>query len=65
MANSARAEEDSAIAQIITILPQNLSDAAAVGEVIDLSIRQTSRTGSRRRRHITPVKGDASIMAPH
>ena len=51
---------------IMTILPRNLSDAA-VGEVIDLSVRpsETSRTGSRRRRHITPVKGDTSIMAPH
>ena len=36
-------EEDSGIAQIITILPQNLSDAAAVGEVVDLSVRQTEQ----------------------
>ena len=42
-------EEDSGIAQIITILPQNLSDAAAVGEVVDLSVRPSDERAEQDR----------------
>ena len=71
-------EDDRIDRPIIPILPRNLSDARAAdaavrgGEVTDLSrpsVRRAERDREGRRvsggRHITPVKGDTSIIAPH